>query len=375
MMTRRKILAAGAASALHGTAQINAALTNAALTNAALADTETSAKAPPKGWYVPIEDADHTCTFMQWPVDPEAYDSAAHLAQSQETIATIANMIADFEPVRMLMGKAHKSNARPQLSEAVEIWDIPTDDLWCRDSGPVFMVDGQGGLAISHLNFNGWGRYRLPNDMQVSRRVAEILDIPFFDSGIVGEGGGVEQDGDGTLLAHESSWINTNRNSGRKAEIEARLLAAYGAEKVIWASGLMGQDVTDYHIDSLARFIKPGHVAIQLGDAIDSGDVWSTANFETYEVLRNARDARGRRLKIDILPEPRIEDWVSTYANYYVCNGAVLMSLAGDPNTDEDAKAILKTLYPDRAVLTLETDVLGRAGGGIHCATQQMPAT
>ena len=329
---------------------------------------------PPPGWIVPIEDAPHARTFMQWPVTLDAYNSRAHRDAAQQTIADIANTVAEFEPVTMLMDKRHEASARRKLSDAVEIWDVPTDDLWCRDSGPIFMVDGKGGLAVTSVNFNGWGRYRLPNDERVARRVAAMLDLRFFASGIVGEGGGVEQDGDGTLLAHASSWINPNRNRGSKAAVESKLLAAYGAEKVIWAPGLIGEDVTDYHIDSLARFVKPGHVLIQIGEEPIPGDVWSEANFETLEVLESATDAKGRRLKIDYLPEPTTDDWVSTYANYYICNGAVLVSLAGDPATDEEALEILSGFYPDREIIALETDLLGEAGGGIHCATQQMPA-
>ena len=152
----------------------------------------------------------------------------------------------------------------------MELWDIPTDDLWARDSGPSFVVDGKGGLALTQFNFNGWGgKQTHGNDGKIAARVAERLGLPVFDAGLVGEAGGVETDGHGTLIAHESTWVNPNRNKGTKAEVEAMLLDTMGAQKMIWAPGIKGADITDYHIDALARFVKPGQVLIQMGEEVD----------------------------------------------------------------------------------------------------------
>ncbi len=232
----------------------------------------------------------------------------------------------------------HHEAARAALADGIELWPIATEDLWCRDTGPTFVVDGKGGIAVSELNFNGWGGkqgYKI--DGQIARRAAERLGLVVYDSGVFGEGGSVETDGAGTLLAHASCWVNPNRNRIPKAEIEQRLLGALGAETMIWAPGIIGADITDYHIDALARFVKPGQVLIQLGDSVDPSDPWSVSAFETYEILKGARDALGRKLDLVVIPganpdriRSRSEEFVSSYVNYFVCNDAVIGAQFGD---------------------------------------------
>ena len=337
----------------------------------------TSAKAA--GFHYPDETAPHERTFMQWPVSRIVHPDADFLYDLQETITVIANSIVGFEPVVMLAAAKHHTAIRKRLSGAVELWDIPTDDLWARDSGPSFVVDGKGGIALTQFNFNGWGAKQThANDGLIAARVAERLGLTVFDVGLVGEAGGVETDGEGTLIAHESSWVNPNRNSGTRAEVEARLLATMGADKVIWAPGIMGADITDYHIDALARFVSPGHVLIQMGEAVDMADLWSVAAFETHAILAAATDAKGRRLDPVILPEPydiRVDsdDFVASYVNYYVCNGAVIGAEFGDAEADAQAAALLADLYPGREIVMLNVDTVGEVGGGIHCAVHEQP--
>jgi agmatine deiminase len=196
---------------------------------------------------------------------------------------------------------------------------------------------------------------------------------------VIGEQGGVEHDGAGTMLAHKSSWVNANRNPGLSAEaIAARLGKALGARKMIWAPGVVGADITDYHIDSLARFVGPGRVLIQIDEEVDVDDPWSVAAHATLAVLQQATDARGRKLEIIKIAEPeniRVTkpDFVSSYINYYVCNGAVIAPQFGDHDADGAAKEVLESLYPAREIVMLDIDAIGENGGGIHCATQQMP--
>lgn len=331
------------------------------------------------GFWYPEETDPHERTFMQWPVNPAVHDDPDFLYDLQATIAGIASTIAEFEPVVLLAAAEHHKVIRKLVSGQVELWDIPTDDLWCRDSGPSFVVDGKGGLAVTQFNFNGWGgKQTHGSDGKIAARVAEKLGLPMFDAGLVGEAGGVETDGHGTLIAHESTFINPNRNKGRKAEVEAMLLETMGAKKMIWAPGIKGADITDYHIDALARFVKPGQVVIQMGDEIDAEDPWSVAAFETHDILAEATDVTGRKLDLVILPEPydiRVDspDFVSSYVNYYVCNGAVIAAEFGDKDADAKAAAILADLYPGREVVTLNIDAVGEVGGGIHCATHEQP--
>ena len=330
-------------------------------------------------FYVPDEAEPHARTFMQWPVSRTVHPQAAFLTHLQETIAAIANVIVAFEPVVMLMDARHERAARRLLSQAVEVWPIPTEDLWARDSGPLFVINGQGGLAIRQLNFNGWGGKQVHRaDGQIAARVAARMELALLDNGLVGEPGGVEADGHGTLIAHESSWVNANRNSLDRTGVEALLLEAYGAETMIWAPGIAGEDITDYHIDSLARFTAPGEVLIQLPSTYDRNDQWNVAAHETHDILAGAVDASGQPLAINIIYEPdrvRVdtEDFVASYVNYYVCNGGVISASFGDARRDEACREALAAAYPDREIVALNVDALGEVGGGIHCATREQP--
>ncbi len=353
MMNRRDILAGGAALVL---------------------SSKTASAKQSSPLRVPAEEAPHERTFMQWPVSRKVHPDPVFLDMTQQTIADIANTIVAYEPVTMLMAAADIPAAKRKLSNNVEIWDIPTEDLWCRDAGPIFAIEPDGKLAVSHIQFNGWGRKQVhKRDARIAAEVATRLDLPLISSGLQGEAGGVEQDGHGLLIAHESSWVNDNRNPDfSRKEIEARLLAAYGATQMIWSDGVWGEDITDYHIDSLARFTGAGRVLVNLPREPDLRDPFHVAALETHDALVAAG------LKVDVIPEPnrrRVKsiDFVASYANYYVCNGAVIAAQFGDRETDAIAAKALSRHYPGREVITLNVDPLGELGGGIHCATQQMP--
>ncbi|MND92889.1 putative agmatine deiminase [compost metagenome] len=338
----------------------------------------TLASAP--RYEMPMESERHTRTLMQWPVSVDVY-GARDLAAVQANILAIANAISEHEPVAMMAAPGARGLNRDRFGEGVEFWDIPTDDLWCRDSGPTFVKDADGELAVAHIRFNGWGdKQRHRNDGLIAERVAARLGLSLIDSGVIGEQGGLEHDGAGTMMAHASCWVNDNRNPGLSADqIAERLGAAIGASKMIWAPGVKDADITDYHIDSLARFTGPGQVLIQIDDELDPEDPWSVAAHETLSILQQATDARSRPLDIRRLPEPidiraAGDDFVSSYVNYYVCNGAVIAPQFGDRRADAEAREILAALYPGREVVQLNIDALGASGGGIHCATQQQPA-
>lgn len=327
------------------------------------------------GWHVPDEAAPHVRTFMQWPVSRRVYRDPVFLDTLQRAVARIANVIVEFEPVVMLTADTHHPAARRMLSEKVDLWHVPTEDLWARDSGPLFVNNGKGDQNIVTLNFNGWGDKQIHlQDGKVALRVARQLGMPMVDFAITGEPGGVESDGAGVLMAHESSWVNRNRNKAAKDVIAERLLSAYGAKHMIWAPGVRGLDITDYHIDSLARFVAPGVVLIQLPDEVDPDDPFSRAAWETHDIIKTSPHVS----EVIVIPEPRTSrvttaDFVASYANYYVCNGAVICAQFGDRETDRIAEDTLRRLYPGRQMIMMNVDPLGEVGGGIHCATQQQP--
>ena len=306
---------------------------------------------------------------------PNSSDSEYFLEIVQETIADIANTIAAFEPVILLADPDQHSRATALLGGNVTLWDIPTEDLWARDAGPLITRNAQGNRAVSHIRFNGWGGKQVhTHDAHVTAEIATRLGLPLIDSGLRGEAGAADHDGHGLLIAHESSWVTANRNPGlSREEIETRLLAAYGAARMIWAPGVRDMDITDYHIDSLARFTGPGRVLINLPDAPDMSDPFHRAALQTHDILHAAG------LDITVIPDPvkpRVQhpDFVASYVNFYVCNGAVIASRFGDRDTDHAAARALARHYPGREVIQLDTDPLGELGGGIHCATQQLPA-
>lgn len=326
-------------------------------------------------FFVPAEEHPHEATFMQWPVSRVVYPDRAFLDWIQDTITEIANAISDFEPVILLAAQEHHANIRRRVAGNVTLWDIPTEDLWCRDSGPIVAIDGRGNRVVQHIRFNGWGQKQVhDHDGLIAERVADRLGIPLLPTSLQGEAGGVEQDGHGLLMAHESSWVIDNRNPGMsRSEIEAELLRVYGAERMIWSDGVWGEDITDYHIDSLARFTGPGRVLINLPDDPDLSDPFHVAARDTHDTLKAAG------LEIEVIPEPVLrrfdsEEFVASYVNYYVCNGGVVMPQFGDADTDTAARDAVQRHYPDREIVMLNADALGEVGGGIHCATQQLPA-
>ncbi|MBN8552940.1 MAG: agmatine deiminase family protein [Caulobacterales bacterium] len=329
---------------------------------------------------MPMESDPHVRTLMQWPVRVDVY-GARDLVAVQDAIVRLANAISEFEPVALMAAPGARGFEPNRLSAQVEHWDIPTDDLWCRDSGPTFVRGSDGGLAVAHLEFNGWGdKQPHANDARVAPRVAERLGLELLPTGLIGEQGGVEHDGHGTLLAHASCWVNDNRNPGlSEAEIGERLMQALGGQTMIWAPGIIGADITDYHIDALARFVGPGHVLVQMDELVNPDDPWSIAAHETLAILQRSTDAAGRPLQISRLPEAvdirgRGDDFVASYVNYYVCNGAVILADFGDRRADDNARGVLAELYPGRRIVQLNVDAIGASGGGIHCATQQQPA-
>jgi agmatine deiminase len=261
----------------------------------------------------------------------------------------------------------------------VRLHPIPSNDVWMRDIAPTFVRDASGALVALDWTFNSWGGKYPPWDLDdaVASRVAEFCGIPRVRPGLVAEGGAIEVDGEGTLLVTEPTFVRPTRNPGMsRDEIEQKLRELLGATCVVWlGEGIEGDD-TDGHVDDVARFVRPGTVVCARES--DRSDPNHAPLEELGLRLRAARDSAGRRLEvIDLpMPEPVLADGEylpASYANFYVCNGAVLVPVFGCAN-DKPALEVLRRLLPRREIVPIPSRTLVRGLGAVHCLTQQQPA-
>ncbi|MFE4378811.1 agmatine deiminase family protein [Streptomyces cyaneofuscatus] len=321
----------------------------------------------------------HARTFMSWPALESVWEE--DLPYVREDIARIARAIAEYEYVVMMARPDQQKAAQRACGSQVEVIPLAVDDMWARDTVPVFVEEG-GEVVGVDFNFNGWGeKQEHTNDARVGRTLLSKYRIPRVEAPLVAEGGSFETDGEGTLLITESSIVNENRNPGLSRDaIEADLVETLGVEKVVWLKGVRGQDITDAHVDSLVRFTAPGVVLLDQAFPGTPPDSWSRAADQAREVLSEATDARGRRFEVIDLPQPDLDritgegdDFVSTYANFYVANDSVFMPRFGDRKADDRARGILQEQFPDRDIVPVVIDTVASGGGGIHCATHDQP--
>ncbi len=318
---------------------------------------------------------------MAWPAREDIWGRL--LPGARRDVAAIARAVARFEPVAMIARPGQAHDAAAACGPAAEIVPLVNDDLWMRDMGPLFLVNGHGGVAGLDMNFNGWGNKQAHrNDARIAREVLARLGLTRFTAPFVTEGGALEVDGQGTVMATESSIINPNRNPGQsKAQLTAAICGCLGARTMIWVPGLKGDDITDDHIDGLARFARRGSVVVDQPADPRATDAWAVSERQALRILRRSADASGRLLRCRTSREsatiPAGENpslFVNVYVNWYVCNGAVLIPAFGDRLADAAARSLVMDLYPGREVVQLRIDSLAEGGGGIHCATQQQPA-
>lgn len=321
----------------------------------------------------------HARTLMAWPASAAIW--GRDLAAVRADIARLARAVGEYEEVVLLARPENQDAASKAVGSTVEVAQIAVDDLWARDTAPVF-TRKSGKLVGVDLNFNGWGnKQRHANDAGVARAVLDKYRLPRLAAPFVAEGGSLETDGEGTLLVTESSLVNRNRNPGKsRQQIEDALKQTLGLSKVIWLAGVKGQDITDAHVDCLARYVAPGVVLLDKAFPGAPPDVWSRASEQARRVLTGAVDAAGRKLQVIDLPQPdpdRItgdgDAFVSSYANFYVANGAVFLPRFGDRQADDRAQRILGEHFPGRTVVPVQIDAIAAGGGGIHCATHDMP--
>jgi agmatine deiminase len=327
---------------------------------------------------VPSRTVEHARTFISWPCREELWGGL--LAEAEAEYAGVVEAIARFEPVTVIA----QPGTRPQLpadtAHPVDVRELPIDDSWVRDNGPIFVVDGQGGVAAVQFGFNAWGGKFAPfdEDARLPARLAEALAMRVYTAPLVAEGGGLTFDGDGTVITTETVLLNPNRNPGMTRERAEELLGEYlGIERVIWLGGGLVEDRdTDGHSDNVVQFVRPGVVLTQMAPD-RSNPNWDVLD-DNRARLAAATDARGRKLEIvemPVLPYTEVagERFVVPYTNYYPVNGGIIAPLLGGPD-DEAGFALLRELFPEREVVGVPSNLLAYGGGGIGCITQQLPA-
>lgn len=369
MMTRRNLLKRGLL--VSGGALTAGALANG-LTMAAQGQSDT--------WRMPDEGAAHAATWMAFGPSEDMWGKKL-LPVARQNLASIAKAIAAHEPVKMLVREEDYDVAATLCGPSVTLVTQSIDDLWLRDTGPVFVKDRSGQLGSVGLNFNGWGdKQEHARDAKVASFVAGSVGVKFIETELVLEGGGIEVDGEGTAIITESCVLNPNRNPGvSKAECEKELSRLLGLQKIIWLPGIAGKDITDGHTDFYARFVSPGVVVAGLDPDPSSYDHAVTKRH--LEILRRSTDASGRKLKVVVLQGPSTvrskyenREFAAGYINFYVCNGAVIAPEFGDRAADSNTRDTLRDLFPKREVIQLNIDGIAAGGGGIHCTTQQQPS-
>lgn len=297
------------------------------------------------------------------------------LEAARAEVLALAAAIGRTEPVHLLVPPGEDAGA--PLPAGVEALPARYGDAWTRDTAPLVGRDGRGAPLALAFTFDGWGgRYLMEGDAELAARLAAAHSLPLRQSPLVGEGGGIELDGEGTLLVTRDSWLRSPRPNGQdEATLAASLASFLGVRAVLWLDGALRQDHTDGHIDTLARFVRPGEVVVMSPEAGDPNEEMLLALARQLEA---AHDAQGRRLRVHRIPSPgAVHDaegalLPASYVNYYLANDQVLVPAYGAA-PDEAACAALSRLFPARRVRPVPARSILAGGGAVHCVTQQIP--
>ncbi len=331
------------------------------------------------GFRMPAEWEPHAATWLAWPHNRE--DWPGKFAPIAWVYCEIVRKLARTEKVRILVAnEAAEQNALRYLNKAgtdlkaVEFFRCPTDRVWIRDYGPIFVKNASGQVALTDWCFNGWAKYEnWQRDDAVPGWLSQALRIRAFRSGLVLEGGSIDVNGRGLLLTTEECLLSPvqARNPGMTREqVETALIENLGVRKIIWLGNGIAGDDTHGHIDDLARFVNPSTVVIA------SERERSDSN---YEPLReNLGRLKKQPLRVVTLPMPepvifRSQRLPASYANFYIANGLVLVPTFNS-STDRVALQTLARLFPDREVVGIHSTDLVWGLGALHCMTQQQPA-
>lgn len=338
-----------------------------------------------RGFFFPAEWHPHEATWITFPHNDHSWQGDKLSNMYPEYFALI-KAISQGEKVKInvnhealkdfILGELLTYKIDPQQ---VELFIRPTNDAWCRDHGPAFLIknDSSERLLID-WGYNAWGGKYPPFDAddQIPQAIAQDLGIEFQSPGIIMEGGSVEFNGKGTVLTSRSCLLNPNRNPHlNQAQIENYLKAYYGVDQVLWVSdGIVGDD-TDGHIDDTVRFVNENTVITMVEPNVEDENHAVLA--QNLQELKEMRLLDGHALNIIEIPMPEavvIDEFRApgSYANFYICNAAVIVPIFDCPQ-DAVALDILSQLFTDRPVIGLSAREIIWGQGSFHCLTQQEP--
>jgi len=342
-----------------------------------------------EGFRRPAEWEPHAACWVAWP--HMAHEWLEDLEPAREELVALCRAIADADPetgaprgerIRMLVRYAHsETEARAALADlSVGFVPVPFGDIWMRDIGPIFVRHERGDVATLRFAFNGWGgKYFFDGDTTVAESITATAGVRSFDLPTVLEGGALEVDGEGTCLTTRQCLLNDNRNPGVDvATMERVLCESLGVERVLWLDRGLDNDHTDGHVDTLARFVRPGVVLCMEPDP--RGDPNQQVLDDIARDLAAMTDARGRRLEVLRVPSPGAvldragRPMPASTMNFYIGNRTVVVPTYGSAQ-DDDAVEAIRRCFPDRRTVGLSARALLTGGGAFHCITQEQPAS
>jgi agmatine deiminase len=341
------------------------------------------------GWFMPAEWTEHEATWIAWPHHradwpgkftpiPWVYAEIVKHLHTGEFVHLLVNDSDSEKKVRSLLAKVGVDGKR------IRFFHAPTDRVWTRDYGPIFLTNGKGKVAITDWRFNAWAKYdNWQNDDRIPATVNEYLKMKAWQPvhqgrRVVLEGGSIDVNGDGLLLTTEEcllSPIQARNPDLSRADIEAVFAQYLGVKKTLWlGDGIVGDD-THGHVDDLARFVAPRTVvtAVEANPADPNHAILQ----DNLRRLQAMTDAQGKRLEVVELPMPgplffNGQRLPASYANFYIANEKVLVPTFNDPS-DRLALGVLADLFPKRQVVGIHAVDLVWGLGTLHCLTQQQP--
>lgn len=339
-----------------------------------------------EGYYFPAEFAKHDATWLSWPHKEASWPGK--IDSIYPVYAEFIKLLAEGEKVNInVVDEGMKQKALKHLQQTtadlnnVEFFMHPTNDAWCRDHGPAFLInpDAAQKKIIVDWGYNAWGGKYPPFDLDdnIPTLIARHYDIPVLYPGIVMEGGSVDFNGKGTVLTTTSCLLNDNRNPQlNQSQIEAYLRNYYGVDNILWlGDGIVGDD-TDGHIDDLTRFVNETTVVTAVEE--DKQDENYSVLKDIVKSLNTFRLENGKQLNVVELPMPSavVHEGMrlpASYANFYIGNKYVIVPTFRDKN-DDRALDILQTCFRDRKVVGLDSVDIIWGLGSFHCLSQQEPS-